>query len=256
MAILVSDMISRMRFALDAEGADHYSDTLDLIPAINESVGWLISVVNATLGNKKLGEEIFRELSESVVVRTDDTSRFSMDILPDKAWTILAIYPKPKVKPSGLPTVPTPLDNVSYYLSDFMHLASNYSAKRLTVEEWAINNRNPFEKGNTIISADCPELQEYAYLDSFNYFKEGSSIQPVYSTIEVRPSVSNEKVTVFYVKKPNTIVAVTDTIPFPDTVFPLIFNKALQYVAYKQGDNTTLYTVTSADIAQLIKTVL
>ena len=38
MAILVSDMTARMRFALDAEGADHYSDTLDLIPAINESV--------------------------------------------------------------------------------------------------------------------------------------------------------------------------------------------------------------------------
>ena len=60
----------------------------------------------------------------------------------------------------------------------------------------------------------------------------------------------------FYVKKPIPAVATTDSIPFPDTVFPLIFNKALQYVAYKQGDQTTLYTVTAADIAQLIKTVL
>lgn len=256
MAILVSDMIARMRFALDAEGSDHYSDTLDLIPAINESVGWLISVVNSTLGNKKLGEEIFRELSESVVVRTDMFSRFSMDILPDKAWTILAIYPKPTVTPSGLPTVPTPLDGVSYYLSDFYHISSDYSAKRLTIEEWAINKNNPFEKGNTIIDSNCPELLEYAYLDSYNYLKEGASANPVYSTIEVRPSVPKEKVSVFYVKKPTPAVNTTDTIPFPDTVFPLIFNKALQYVAYKQGDNTTLYSVTSADIAQLIKTVV
>jgi len=149
------------------------------------------------------------------------------------------------------------MPEVSYYLSDYIHLTADYSAKRLTVEEWAINKNNPFEKGNTIIDSDCPELIEYAYLDAFNYYKEGGGFGlPIYSTIEIRPSVPNEKVTVFYVKKPIPAVATTDSIPFPDTVFPLIFNKALQYVAYKQGDQTTLYTVTAADIAQLIKTVL
>ena len=69
MAIAVQDVLDRMRASLDAEGAEHYSDTLDLIPAINNSVVWLVSVINSTLGNKKLGEEIFRELIETDVFK-------------------------------------------------------------------------------------------------------------------------------------------------------------------------------------------
>jgi len=34
-----------------------------------------------------------------------------------------------------------------------------------------------------------------------------------------------------------------DDIDFPQTTFQMIFDKALQYIAYKQGDQTSIYTV-------------
>ena len=49
MPIDSQDIADAMRAALDAEGAEYYDDTLDIIPAINDSVRWLESVVNATI---------------------------------------------------------------------------------------------------------------------------------------------------------------------------------------------------------------
>ena len=70
MPILGQDMASQMRFALDAEGADHYDDALDIIPAINSAVRWLENVINIALGEKKIGEEIFQDLTTAGVFQT------------------------------------------------------------------------------------------------------------------------------------------------------------------------------------------
>jgi hypothetical protein len=93
----------------------------------------------------------------------------------------------------------------------------------------------------------------YAYLDPFDYNPD--STIAIRSEIEIRPAVVNDSVTVFYVKKPTPISDLTGTIEFPDSVFSLIFNKALAYIAYKQGDNTTLNTITSQDIGLLLRTI-
>ena len=68
--IQAQEVADQMRFALDAENAEHYGDAEDIIPAINGAIKWLTSVINATMGEKKLGEEIFRDLSYSRVFRT------------------------------------------------------------------------------------------------------------------------------------------------------------------------------------------
>jgi hypothetical protein len=47
----------------------------------------------------------------------------------------------------------------------------------------------------------------------------------------------------------------TDVIDFPNSVFQLLFDKALNYIAYKQGDQTNLYSVSSTDINQLLTTL-
>ena len=254
MAILVQDVVDRMRAALDAEGAEHYSDTLDLIPAINNSVVWLVSVINSTLGHKKLGEEIFRELTESDVFKTSINSRVSLSVFPSAPWTILAVYPKPTTADTGAATPPAVDDKESQHLPNKYHQSSDYSAKRLTLEEWSVNKNNPFEAGNSITLTTCPEIISYAYLDPSNY--DPSSSITITKELEVRPPVPQQELTIFYVKKPTDVALVTDTIPFPDTVFPLILDKSLQYVAYKQGDQTTLYSVTGQDIKQLLMTVL
>ena len=58
-----------------------------------------------------------------------------------------------------------------------------------------------------------------------------------------------------WVKKPADIVNITDTVEFPNSVFQLLFDKALNYIAYKQGDQTTLHSVTERDISLLLSVI-
>lgn len=251
--ILVQDLRNQLAFALDAEGSDHYRDDEDYIPAINAAMKWLTSLVNSAYGQNKIGEEIFRELSYSGVFRTNNNSRVSLNSFPSEVWSILAIYPKPKVEVNPLVPIPaTPDNSLSYYLPNFIHVESELDCKRLTLEEWARNKRNPLEQGYDGDQA-CEELRMYAYLNPINYSTAGVSNSLQY--LEVRPKIVNDKITIFWAKKPDAVVSMTDVIDFPNSVFQLLFDKALNYIAYKQGDQTNLYSVSSADINQLLTTL-
>lgn len=244
------ELRNQLRFALDAEDSDHYRDDLDIIPAINASIKWLTSVVNSAYGQDKIGEEFFRELSTSGVFRTSNTSRVSLAIFPSEVWSILAIYPNPVTTAiSGVPAPATPDTTRSYLLNNKLHITAETSCKRLNLEEWATNYGNPFEAG---YQGDqiCDDLKLYAYLTPINYQQTSSSFRT--QELEIRPSLSNKEVTIFWAKKPPQIVTLNDEISFPHSVFQLLFDKALNYIAYKQGDQTTLYGVTSQDINQLL----
>lgn len=241
----------QLAFALDAEGSDHYRDDLDYIPAINAAMKWLTSVVNAAFGQGKIGEEFFREITYSGVFQTNNNSRVSLNVIPSEVWTILAVYPLPVVEVNlSLPVPATPLTTQSYYLSNLIHVRSDASCKRLNLEEWAVNRDNPFEAG---FEADylCEDLTRYAYLSPVNY--NGSSVGSLSQELEVRPRLINKKVTIFWVKKPNVILTINDVVEFPNSVFQLLFNKALYYISFKQGDQTTVNSISNADIQQLLQ---
>ena len=244
------ELRNQLRFALDAENSDHYRDDMDIIPAINAAIKWLTSVVNSAYGQDKIGEEFFRELSTSGVFRTSDTSRVSLAIFPSEVWSILAVYPKPVTrKITGVPAPITPDNTRSYFLNDKLHLTAETSCKRLNLEEWAVNYGNPFEAG---YQGDqiCDDLKLYAYLTPINYQQTSTAYKT--QELEIRPSIVNQEVTIFWAKKPTQIVTLNDEISFPHSVFQLLFDKALNYIAYKQGDQTNLFGVTSQDINQLL----
>lgn len=248
--ILAQDLRNQMAFALDAENSDHYLDDLDYIPAINASVKWLTNVVNAAYGQDKLGEEFFRDLAYSGVFQTTNTSRVSLNVFPSEVWTILGVYANPKTSViAGYPPVVTPDVNTSYFLSNLRHLSSYDSCKRLSVEEWATNASNPFEAG---YDGDqiCDALKLYAYMAPFNYQGVNSGVNS--AELEIRPAIVNGKVTVFWAKKPSVITSLSQNIEFPSSVFQVLFDKALSYIAYKQGDQTSIYGVTTQDIQQLL----
>lgn len=244
------ELRNQLAFALDAEGSDHYRDDLDYIPAMNAAMKWLTSVVNAAYGQGKIGEEFFRELSYSGVFLTSANSRVSLDVFPSEVWSILAVYVNPDTQVNiDLPVPVTNDTSRSYYLSNLIHLDADYSCKRLNVEEWAVNKVNPFEAG---FDAEyvCPDLRRYAYLSPINY--NGTSTGFMSQEIEIRPRLINKKVSVFWVKKPNKILTINDEINFPNSVFQLLFNKALFYISFKQGDGTSINSVSNADIQQLL----
>jgi len=251
--ISAQELRNQMAFALDAENSDHYLDQLDYIPAINAAIKWLTNVVNAAYGQDKLGEEFFRDLAYSGVFKTTNTSRVSLNVFPSEVWTILGVYANPKTeKIAGYPPVPTPDVTRSYFLSDELHRSSTDSCKRLSVEEWSTNASNPLEAGydgNQI----CDALKLYAYLAPANY--QGVNIGNKAAEIEIRPSSVNGKVTVFWAKKPSVITTLAENIEFPNSVFQLLFDKALSYIAYKQGDQTSIYSVTAQDIQQLLSSM-
>jgi hypothetical protein len=252
MPILAQTLADQMRFALDAEGADHYDDNLDIIPAINASMKWMNNLITMAFGQKKIGEEIFQDISTARVFQTSKDSRISFSVFPDPVWTILAVLPLPTTDDTGQVFTP-PLDpKFSALRNDLYHVSSSNDAKRLTVEEWSINRGNPFEAGYEG-DAICDDLKEYAYIAPINYSPLGTDT--IDRELEVRPALNQGLVTVVYAKQPTPITSLADFIEFPDTSFQTLFNKALQYISYKQGDGTTLNTITTQDIQLLAQSI-
>ena len=249
MSFTAQSLRDQLAFALDAENSDHYRDDLDYIPAINASMKWLTAVVNSAFGQNKIGEEFFRELSYSGVFLTNNNSRVSLDVFPTEVWSVLAVMALPTTESNGNPDPPTPDTTRSYHLDNLIHVSSQNACKRISIEAWTDGLFNPAEAG---YDGDqiCDDLKLYSYLQPINYrsVSRGETSQE----IEIRPSVKNGKITVFWAKKPDEITQLTDQIDFPNSVFQLLFDKALNYIAYKQGDQTTIYSVTSADIQQLL----
>lgn len=251
MPIAAQLLADRMRFALDAEDSDHYNDTVDIIPAINAAQDWLIAVVNATFGNKRMGEEIFRDVHTSRVFVTSVNSRISLDVFPHDVWGILAVYPKPTlgdVTDSGF--IPPKLaPNASYLDEGKFHISSSKFAERLTIDQWSSNKENPFQAG---FEGNLPEfVVDFAYLNPVGY--DPDSNISIDREIEIRPSVAKEHVTVFYARRPKQIQALTEDLEFPNQAIQLLLDKALQYISFKQGDQTTLFGVTQSDINLLLQ---
>ena len=255
MSILTQEVRDQLLFALDAEGNDYYDDDRDIIPAINASIKWLTNVVNISLGKSKAAEEVFRDVSILNVFQTSEDSRISLDVFPNPVWTILAVYPLPETKATAVAAgTPPETTKNSIHRPDLYFVTGEKDCKRLTSEEWIGNKNNPFEAGYIGVDPLCTDLIDYAYLPPKNY-DPVDLVNDVRKEIEIRPVVNQGLVAVEYVKQPTVIVSLSDSIDFPETTFQMIFDKALQYIAYKQGDGTTLYTVTSSDINQLINAI-
>jgi hypothetical protein len=253
MPILSQDIANAMRAALDAEGADHYNDQLDIIPAINNSVRWLEAVVNATLGQKKPGEEIFRDLTYADVFRTSAFSRVSLLNFRFEVWTINAVEVLPQTDTTGAAAPLMPNDKQSYYRPDLFHVRPTKYTKRLTIEEWTIStNENPFAPGYRG-AAICDGIKEYAYLNPVTYNPDNSV--SIASEIEISPDIDKGLVTVFYAKKPTPVVTLADNIEFPSTVFQILLARALAYISTKQGDGTNLWSISQSDINMLIQAI-
>lgn len=243
-----------MRAALDAENSDHYTAQEDIIPAINDSIRWLVSVINATLGQKKPGEEALRDLMTATVMRTSQDSRVSLNQLPNEVWTITSVEALPVTGATGGATPAMPNDKQSYYRSDLYHISPTKYTKRLTIEEWTISkNENPFAPGYDG-DAICDGLKEYAYLNPVTYNPDNTV--SISSEIEISPRLNKELVTIFYAKTPTVITILgNNDIEFPDSLFQIILARALAFIAYKQGDQTNLWSVSQSDINFLLQTI-
>jgi len=264
MPITTSTIINRIRrVGLDAEDdniqqTEHYNDQRDIIPAINAGLEWLISVINVAFGAKKIGEEIFRELVKVSVFQTSVYSRINLrpGQLGHEVWTILAVWPKPITAPVFTPLIQAKPED-STLRSTFSHVDADFAAKRLTQEEWIVTKNDPFEAGNEIFDDTCGDMVSFGYLSFADYQSATYTMAEVDSPgeIEVRPKLDNKAVSISYVKFPTRVVDGNSIIQFPETLANLLYEKSLQFISFKQGDGTTIFTVTERDINNLLQTI-
>ena len=235
---------------LDAEGSDRYTFAQDTKFAITSALEILISIFNSAFGENKLSPECLRELTFVKIWQTNSYSRFSYNKSDTghALWTVVGIYPKPIVN-KGVSSSPTGDKSKSKYRSDLSFISSNKSCKRLSLEEWNTNSQNVFMPGNTILKG---ELTEYSYLDFADYTSASYVGNTDKYEIQIRPDVSNELIALAYLKYPNPITALTDIVEFPESLSTMITDIALHNLAYKQGDNTSLYSVSDRSISQLV----
>lgn len=242
-----------MFVALDAnDGSDYYDDTIDIIPSINFAQDTLVSVINTTYGQKKLGEEIFQELAFTRVFEPSDFSRveFNTTALGHEVWTILAVFPLI----TTIPVAPTPTVNNaedSEYRNDITVDDITSSANRVSAEQWAKKSVSKFVPGSTLNSG-CPDLETYAYR-GISDFAGSYSIS---KEITISPSVKDKFIGIEYVRVPPKVVVIGDTILFPASVKNALVTLALNFISWKQGDQTNLKGVTDEATALLLKTVL
>jgi len=236
--------------SLDAEGSQRYTDNEDYIPAINYAIDYVTLAFNSIFSQKKLSEEVLKELTYVKVWMPSLYNRIAFDSIKVgmDLWTIIAVYPKCRtVKPHYI----TPV--LSTQESQFLHesyYSGDYSAKRLTLEEWTDRNRNIFSAGSPLIS--CPDVIQYAWVNFADY-TGGYSLANNPFEIEVSPSVVNERVAIAFLKKPIKVIAVTDNIEFPDVLQNLIFTTALKYITFKQNNSKiSLYETSSVDQKNII----
>ncbi len=249
MPIPAATVVNRMAAALDAEGSDRYTFAQDYKFAINNAVEWSVSVLNQAFAEKKMSPESLRELVKVSVWQANKYSRVSYNEADTghALWTILSVIPEIQVTPQKV-VVPLANENQSIFRNDFTYIGSEKYCTRLTTEEWNVNRKNIFMPGNEIMQG---ALKEYAYRDFADY-SSANYTNPVNAEIEIRPSVSQKLVAIEYLKYPTPVAVIGDSIEMPASMTDIITEKALNYIAWKQGDNTTLWSTSERDINLLI----
>ena len=248
--IPAQQVVDLMKFELDSEGSDRYLFDTDFKPAINSAIKWLVFVFNKAFESNKFSGENLRDLIKTRIWVANSFSRINFDeaVVGDKLWSYLGIHPEPTVYPNGVAPV-QPNVYTSAFIPSLSYISSDYSAKKLTVEKWNENKKNIFEAGNTTLIGD---FKQYAYLTDVNY---SSSNYTQEKEIEIRPSVAGQFVGITYLKVPSEIDLITDDVEFPSSLTTLLVQKSLNFISIKQGDQTTLFSVTDKDVNLLINLI-
>lgn len=249
--ITVEELILACRQnGLDAEDTNFYDDERNFIPAINSAIKWIMSVGEAAIGQKRLREEAFGELTKAHVYQTSKYSRIQLI----NCWGVLAVYALPTtIKLSdgtaGAISANGSSDFTSVDRTDLMHISSLFPCKRMTIEEWADNSGNPFSPSNTVNTSG--DYVDYGYLSPFDYGYEVQN-EVMNNYIEVRPVLNERLCTVFQIEVHPDIIAIEDVVLFPNKILNLLVQKITKYVATSESDAVDIYTATSQDIIELV----
>jgi len=288
--ITVQEIVNRVISELDAEGNGYFDFNRDFKPAINSAIEWTVSVITPLIGVKKFPEETFRELTYTNVWQTNRYSGVIFnpaDLSNGKDyWTILAIMPLPTVvvldAPDLIPNLPgiyyteiAPFFGIETYNApivtqiwnavgttllepqqstfrpELSHIDSTNMCNRIPIEEWNKRKTNRFSAG---FKSRVSTFTQWAYLNASNYTSTFGGYQlAVPREIKISPDISQQLVSIMYITTPGLITAITDTIPYPETMIAPLVQKTMSIISIKENTGSKLYQITNNELLQIMK---
>lgn len=257
MAFLASLVESSIRQnGLDAQPNTDYYTAQNILDAINNSVKWTMMAIQKLRSENKISDEVFASLQSVRVYRTNKHSRI---LFEQSVFTVDAVSPLPATESNGTPA-PVPLsDDQSYVRTDLIFVKSNYSAYRKTIQEANQNRQNPFSDGYLPEGVSQADLSEGSSLNiKFSYlapeiYNYAGQYNVAY--MEILPEIPLKLCAVFVVENHPTLASINDAILFQDNMFNIVYQKALQFLTYSQGEDNTLWQITGNDIAMIMQSI-
>lgn len=257
MALLrIQDVIADMSGRLDADGTDHYNFQNSWKPGINYALDWFEGYADTRLGDSKWVSQNLRYLLLNKVIQLNSYGRIYFNEafmgLLGPMRSIVAFYADIQTIPPNAPiqSLDPAISTVRTELA--MLPNSGRPVKRLTHEQLADARQNVFQAGGALGNPNLVSYYEVLIGNSRtinSYPAQGEEWE-----IGPYPQTANMLVGVTYLRKIPLITSSAGDILLPDTCLKVIATKALEWIATRQGDNTTLYTIVQRELAQLLST--
>jgi len=252
MPINTLDLRKAVAAQVGAEGTQRYTDQRDYIPGINGALRQLQAIMRAMLAERKESEKAFSELVYDRVFQTNSLGGITLSKaeLGHSVFCIVAMYAEPKTTPASPSFLIIPADK-SKWRDDLIWRPGGKRVKRMTKEQIAQADQNPFMSGNSVpINTD---LVLYAYYEASD--RSGTVWNPGDYEVIITPEQYTKRtfVAVTYLRdiEPITTIDANTYIPLPASLFNLMRDLVLHELTPKQGDHTTLYEITRRAIAEL-----
>jgi len=258
---------------LDANGTDAYDINLDRIKAVNGAQKLILSAISSFLNRKKPSGEAVRDLKSTAVFQTSQFGQVTLDQLllglvnfvppwqtsSQKLWAVLAVYPEfQSVAPYTI--TPDAVPTRSIFRGDIQFVKPVKSAKYWTEEEWSGVQNDPFSPGNNLFSGT---MKEYGYVFGSSPVI-ASGIRPLPLTIVPYTAGVRSIVAITYLRHPNYVPEMTgETDPlytqvqleWPESIAELLVAVSLRLISYKQGDNSTLGSLSTQEMSILLNAI-
>jgi hypothetical protein len=231
--IQASDIFSDVRSLLDDDNSGRYSENLDLVPALNKAVSYLVAVFNSAFEAKKISPESLRDLSVTKVlaVTGNGTKKCDLSSITD-LWSIFGVEPDPTV--------------VGGLLSE----TRNRFASRLTLEQWNFAQSDPFSPGTGV--SILSNFVQAAYLGPGQYFGDGK----LYLMIRPGSAFTADFVCIWYLKNPSIVATNATVLEFPQSLHSLLVDKTLNAMSIQHGPESLYGKITDKDINQVLQLML
>ena len=227
--ITASSLFADIRARLDDDNSGRYDVANDLVPAVNASIDFWVNVLNSGFESKRIVHESLADLIQAKKYTAVVYGTTAAVPLPDgeDIWTIFGV-------------------DIDAVEEGNKWIGKGRKAHRVSIAEWSWETGNPFALGSSQPQVD--DFRHPIYIGIGNYMADGNK------GILIRPASllnANKDVLLWYLTNPTKIVDGASEVEFPQSMYSLILNKAVNYISFQHGGQSPYYQFTAQEVNQL-----